>query len=295
MMTLADRTRTGTPSLAREGARRLRIGRVAKGIGVGAVIVYCLAPMYWMVVSSLRRTSDTFDNSPLPMPLSVQNYIDVFSPANNFGRALLNSLIVAGTVTMLTLVVSTLSSYALTRLTFRGRGIILALVITASMFPPVALVVPLLRLFTDVGWINTYQAMILPSMSLTLPLAVFTLTSFFRQMPEELEQAAMLDGCTKTRAFFTVILPLAAPAVFTTAILVFIAAWNEYIIALAMTNNPEVQTATVAVSLFTGISGRDTPFGTQMAAGVILTVPLIIAVLLFQRRIVAGLTAGSVK
>ncbi|MFT4218920.1 MAG: carbohydrate ABC transporter permease [Microbacterium sp.] len=276
-------------------ARSVSVARAAKAMGIVAVVVYCLAPMYWMVVSSLRRTADIFDNSFFPQPLSLENYVDVFNPANNFGRALLNSCVVAGSVTILTLVISVLSSYALTRFTFRGRGFILAFIITASMFPAIALVVPLLRLFTDVGWINTYQAMIVPSMSFSLPLAVFTLTSFFRQMPLDLEHAAMLDGCTRTRAFFSVVLPLAAPAVFTTAILVFIASWNEYIIALAMTNKPDVQTATVAVSFFTGATGRDTPFGTQMAAGVLLTVPLLIAVLLFQRRIVAGLTAGSIK
>ena len=163
------------------------------------------------------------------------------------------------------------------------------------MFPGIALVVPLLKLFTDIGWINTYQAMILPSMSFALPLAVWNLTTFFRQMPDELEQAAMVDGCTQWQAFRKVILPLAAPGVFTTAIITFIAAWNEFIIALSMTNKPDFQTAPVAISKFTGATGLRQPFGTQMAAGVIVTIPLVIMVLIFQRRIVAGLTAGGVK
>ncbi|NUR06563.1 MAG: carbohydrate ABC transporter permease [Nocardioidaceae bacterium] len=248
-----------------------------------------------MIVSSLRRTADIFDSSVLPTPPSLQNYSDVFDPVNNFSRALLNSIIVAGTTTVLVLVVGTFAAYALARLDFRGKNISLAIIISTSMFPGIALVVPLLKIFTDIGWINTYQALILPSMSFALPLAVWNLTAFFRQMPQELEQAAMVDGCTQWQAFRKVIIPLAAPGVFTTAIIAFVAAWNEYIIALTMTNKSDFFTAVVAVSQFTGTTGRDTPFGTQMAAGVILTVPLIIMVLAFQRRIVSGLTAGGVK
>jgi multiple sugar transport system permease protein len=157
------------------------------------------------------------------------------------------------------------------------------------------MVVPLFKLFTDIGWINTYQALIIPAMSFALPLAVWNLTAFFRQMPAELEEAAMIDGCTQGQAFRKVILPLAAPGVFTTAIIVFVAAWNEFIIALTMTNKADYRTAAVAVTLFTGTTGRDIPTGTIMAAGVILTIPLVIMVLIFQRRIVAGLTAGGVK
>jgi len=150
-------------------------------------------------------------------------------------------------------------------------------------------------MFINIHWINTYQAMIVPSLSFALPLAVWNLTAFFRQMPQELEQAAMVDGCTPAQAFRKVILPLAAPGVFTTAIITFIAAWNEFLIALSMTNKKSIQTANVIISQFTGTTGRDQPFGSQMAAGVVVTIPLVIAVLLFQRRIVAGLTAGGVK
>jgi multiple sugar transport system permease protein len=163
------------------------------------------------------------------------------------------------------------------------------------MFPGISLVVPLLKLFIDIKWINTYQAMIVPSLSFALPLAVWNLTAFFRQMPRELEQAAMVDGCTPAQAFRKVIIPLAAPGVFTTAIITFIAAWNEFLIALSMTNKKSVQTANVIISQFVGTTGRDQPFGSQMAAGVVVTIPLVIAVLIFQRRIVAGLTAGGVK
>jgi multiple sugar transport system permease protein len=264
-------------------------------LGILAIVIYCLAPFYWMVVSSLRRTGDIFEQTVIPQPFSLQNYADAFDPANNFGRALLNSIIVAGSVTVIVLIIGTTAAYALARLDFRGKNISLAIIIATSMFPGIAMVIPLRKVFTEIGWINTYQALILPAMSFALPLAVWLLTAFFRQMPAELEQAAMVDGCTQGQAFRKVIIPLAAPGVFTTAIITFVAAWNEFIIALSMTNKADYRTATVAVSLFTGATGRDTPFGSQMAAGVILTVPLVIMVLIFQRRIVSGLTAGGVK
>ncbi|MFE0327493.1 carbohydrate ABC transporter permease [Streptomyces sp. NPDC058960] len=264
-------------------------------VGVAAVVAYCLAPFYWMVVSSLRSNDDIFSTSLFPSPLSFDNYRAVFSPSQGFSRALLNSLIVAGITTALALLLATFTAYAMARLDFRFKRLILTLIIATSMFPVVSIVVPLLKLFTDIGWINTYQAMIVPSMSFALPLAVWNLTTFFRQMPDELEHAAMVDGCTRGQAFRRIIIPLAAPGIFTTAIITFIAAWNEFLIALSMTNKPGMQTATVAISKFSGATTYQTPFGSQMAAGVIVTIPLVIMVLLFQRRIVAGLTAGAAK
>ena len=264
-------------------------------IGVAVIVLYCLVPFFWMVVSSLRRPSDQFDNSVIPSPISFTNFTDVFKSGTGFQRGLLNSLIVAGTVTILTLVIGMVAAYTLARLEFRGKNFVLAIIIVTSMFPGISLVIPLKKLFVNIDWINTYQAMIVPSLSFALPLAVWLLTAFFRQMPRELEQAAMVDGCTPAQAFRKVILPLAAPGVFTTAIITFIAAWNEFLIALSMVNKKEFQTANVVISQFTGASGRDQPFGSQMAAGVVVTIPLVIAVLLFQRRIVAGLTAGGVK
>ncbi|MEU2655772.1 carbohydrate ABC transporter permease [Streptomyces sp. NPDC007325] len=268
---------------------------LARRAGVLTVVAYCLAPFGWMLVSSLRRPSDQFSNSPLPDPVSFDNYAAALDGRNGFVRALVNSLVVAGTTTAVTLVVAVFAGYALARLRFRGKTAVLTLVIAASMFPPITLVVPLLRVFTDIGWINTYQAMIVPGMSFALPLAVWNLTAFFRQMPAELEHAAQIDGCTPGQAFRKVILPLAAPGVFTTAILVFISAWNEYLIAVSVVNDKRMMTANVIVSLFTGQYKYDQPFGTQMAAGVVVTLPLVIAVLLFQRRIVDGLTAGGLK
>lgn len=266
-----------------------------KVIAIAAIVVYCLAPFYWMIVSSFRRTSDIFSTTPWPSPPSLENYLAVFSGHNDFARALANSAIVSGATTVLTLVFGICCGYALARLTFRGKNLVLSVIIGTSMFPGALLIVPLLKLFTQIGWINSYHAMVVPSMSFALPLAVWTLTAFFRQMPHELEQAAEIDGCTRWGAFRRVILPLAAPGLFTTAILVFFATWNEFMIAFTMISKQAMQTATVRVAQFGGASDFDTPFGTQMAAGVIVTIPLVVLVLVFQKRIVAGLTAGALK
>ncbi|MEV0398697.1 carbohydrate ABC transporter permease [Actinoallomurus sp. NPDC050550] len=277
------------------GREPVSLRKVLSYLGMIVVALYCLAPFYWMVVSAFRRPEDQFDNSPIPAPFSIKNFTAVFKPDVGFGRALLNSLVVAGSTTVLTLVVGTFTAYALARLDFRFKNITLGIIVATSMFPTISLLVPLLHLFTDIKWINTYQAMILPSLSFSLPLAVWNLTAFFRQMPFELEYAAMVDGCTRGQAFRKIIVPLAAPGVFTTAIIAFIAAWNEFMIALSMVNKKEMQTATVSISKFTGAYGFDQPFGTQMAAGVLVTVPLVIVVLILQRRIIAGLTSGGVK
>ncbi|TYK46048.1 carbohydrate ABC transporter permease [Actinomadura decatromicini] len=263
--------------------------------GGALVVAYCLAPFYWMTISAFRRPQDQFDNSIVPTRGSWENFSAVFSGGEGFGRALLNSLVVAGATTALTLLIGTCAAYALARLRFRGKNAVLGLIVAATMFPGISQLVPLLKLFTEIGWINTYQAMVLPSLGFALPLSVWLLTAFFRQLPEELEQAAMVDGCTRAQAFRKIIVPLAAPGVFTTAIVTFIATWNEFLIALSMVNDRDMRTATVAISTFTGASGFDQPFGTQMAAGAVVTVPLVAVVLVFQRRIVAGLTAGGVK
>lgn len=281
---------------------RARFGVVASYVGMGLIVLYCILPFYWMVVSSLRQPTEGRSTEFLPNPVSVQNFIGVFAAGNNFGRSLVNSVIVSGVTTILTLVFGIVAAYALARLQFRGKGAVLWVIMACSMFPLIILIPPLLKMFSSTEpftwfpyWINTYQAVIIPGLSFGLPLAVWNLTAFFKQLPVELEQAAMVDGCTPGVAFRKVILPLAAPGVFTTAIIVFIGAWNEFLVALTFLPAPSKQTATVAISKFTGATGFDTPYGTIMAAGVVVTVPLLIAVLIFQRRIVAGLTAGGVK
>ena len=277
------------------------LSKVGIFVGMAFIIIYCIAPFYWMVVSSLRLPTMGRDTSFWPNPVSFDNFPAVFDPRNGFGRALVNSVIVSLTTTLLTLLLGILGAYALARLRFRFKGLVLAIIIGCSMFPGITLLIPLFKMFTGaypwmpINWMNTYQALIIPSLSFGLPLCVWNLTAFFRQLPVELEQAAMVDGCTPGQAFRRIILPLAAPGVFTTAIITFIAVWNEFMIALTFGTQQDMYTAVVSISKFTGAYGFDTPWGTIMAAGVLVTVPLIIGVLIFQRRIVAGLTAGGVK
>lgn len=264
-------------------------------VALAALIVFCLAPFAWMFITSLKGPDEIFDNALVPQNPTLENYFAVFGAQNTFVLALRNSFIVASCVTIIALFFGVTAAYAIARLEFRGKNLVLGLFLATSMFPGVAILTPLFQLFADLGWINTYQAMIVPNISFALPLGVYILVSFFRAMPWELEEAARIDGCTPAQAFRRVILPLAVPGVFTTAILVFISAWNEFMIANAMTQTPAAQPVTVAIAQFTGASMYDKPYGTQMAAGVIVTVPLIILVLVFQRRIVSGLTAGGVK
>lgn len=263
-------------------------------LGVAFIILYCLAPFYWMIVSSLKA-NPLLDQALVPTSPTLANYKEVFSSENNFQYALRNSVIVAGTTTILALLIGVFSAYALARLQFRAKKLVLGAVLATAMFPLIALLTPLFQLFSDLGLIDTYTPMIISDISFTLPLAIYVLTSFFSEMPWELEMAAKVDGATPGQAFRKVIVPLAAPGVFTSAIIVFIAAWNEFLIAFTMTQTLRAEPVTVSIAKFTGASKFEQPFGTIMAAGVLVTIPLVIVVLIFQRRIVAGLTAGGVK
>ena len=284
-------------TLAKTRARRRRAAGSAARTAVQAalIVIWCLLPFYWMIVTAFRDVQYTFEANPLPDHVTLNNFYTAFDPANNqLGLGLANSLFIGSTVTVIALVVGVFAAYALARLTFPGKGLVMGFVLGASMFPGVALLTPLFGLFTDIGWAGTYQALIIPYISGALPLTVYTLNSFFREMPWELEEAARIDGCTSAQAFRIVSLPLAAPAVFTTAILAFIASWNEYLLASVLHSN-QTQTVTTVIGQFTGSQPHQVPYTATMAAGVVVTVPLIILVLIFQRRIVAGLTAGGVK
>jgi multiple sugar transport system permease protein len=263
-------------------------------LGVAFIAVYCLAPFYWMIVSSLKA-NPLLDTALWPKNPSLVNYREVFSSQNNFQYALRNSVIIAGTTTILALLIGVFAAYALARLQFRSKMIVLGAVLATAMFPLIAVLTPLFQLFSNLGWIDTYPPMIISDISFTLPLSIYVLTTFFAEMPWELEMAAKVDGATPGQAFRKVIIPLAAPGVFTSAIIVFIAAWNEFLIAYTMTQTLASEPVTVAIAKFTGASKFEQPFGTIMAAGVLVTIPLVIMVLFFQRRIVAGLTAGGVK
>lgn len=265
-------------------------------ISAAVILIWCLLPFYWMIVTAFRDVGYTFDPTPFFAHVTLDNFKTAFSASlgNHLGRALLNSLFVSVVTTLIALLFGVFAAYALARLNFRGKFLVLGLILGASMFPGVAIVTPLFQLFGTLNWIGTYQALIIPNISFVLPLTVYTLTSFFREMPWELEEAARIDGCTQGQAFRKVIMPLAAPAVFTTAILAFIAAWNEYLIASILTSDA-TQTVTVAIANFAGAQAHQEPYTAVMAAGTVVTIPLVVLVLIFQRKIVAGLTAGAVK
>ncbi|WP_028475830.1 carbohydrate ABC transporter permease [Nocardia sp. CNY236] len=273
-----------------------RLGSVRLYLGAAIVLVWGMAPFYWMAVTAFRDPEHTFDNTPWPTHLTLENFRNAFdtSRGNDFGRALVNSVFIGSATTVIALLIGVLAAYALARLTFRGKYLVSGLILAASMFPVVVLVTPLFQLFTDLGWIGEYQAMIIPNISFVLPLTVYILASFFADLPWELEEAARIDGATKMQAFRLIMLPLAAPAVFTTAILAFIAAVNEYLLARLLSSD-ETEPITVAVARFSGNNPLVEPYAAIMAAGTLVTVPLVIMVLLFQRRIISGLTAGGVK
>jgi len=271
-------------------------GVVGSWASIVIILVWCLSPFYWMVVMAFRKPEYALDTTLYPNHLTLSNFRYAFNTTNNhFGRALVNGVIIGVAVTALGMAVGVFAAYAMARLQFRFKYVILGAVLAASMFPGVAILTPLFQLFANWGWLGTYQGLIVPQISGALPLAVFVLTSFFTDMPWELEQAARVDGATPGQAFRLVILPLAAPALFTCAILIFLGVWNEYLLSSVLYNgNDNVAPPTVALAKFTA-GPHVIPYTQTMAAGLIVVIPLVIVVLLCQRRIVSGLTAGGVK
>jgi len=276
---------------------RKPLGRtVGTYLGAVAILVWGLAPFYWMVVTAFRDNHYTFSGNPLPSHLTTDNFSEALSTStgNDFLHAIVNSLVIGAVTTAAALVFGVFTAYALARVDFRGKFLVTGVILAASMFPGVALVTPLFQLFTDIGWIGTYRALIIPNISFALPLTIYTLTSFFNDLPWELEEAARVDGASRGQAFVKIILPLAAPALFTTAILAFITTWNEFLLSNQLSNR-STEPVTVAIARFAGVDPYTQPYAAIMAAGTLVTVPLVIMVLVFQRRIVSGLTAGGLK
>jgi multiple sugar transport system permease protein len=275
-----------------------RGAKIRMYLGLSVLIIWGLAPFYWMVATAFRPVGNTFETTLWPSPMTLDNFKTAFSTdrGNHFAAALGHSVIIGIATTAVGLLVGVFAAYALARLQFPGKYIVLGIILGASMFPGVALVTPLFEMFSNFGWLTgaNYQALIIPNISFALPLTIYTLTAFLSEMPWELEESARIDGCTPGQAFRKIMLPLAAPGLFTTAILCFIGAWNEYLLAQQF-STAQTQTVTVAIAQFTGAQPHQEPYTAVMAAGTIVTVPLIIMVLIFQRAIVSGLTAGGVK
>lgn len=274
------------------GAERLE--RWWWGAGSTVVVVYALIPVVWLVSLSLKRSVDLSDRHFLPQQISLEHYAAVVQNPQ-FSAALWNSIGIAGISTLAAVLLGMFAAYAIVRLQFPGRRWILAAALSIAMFPPVSIIGPLFNLWRTLGLYDTWAGLILPYMTFTLPLAIWTLAAFFREIPWDLDKAARVDGATPLQAFVRVIVPLAAPGVFTAAILVFMFAWNDFLFAISLTSTNNARTVPAAIAFFTGSSQFEQPTGSIAAASVIVTLPIIIVVLVFQRRIVAGLTLGAVK
>jgi trehalose/maltose transport system permease protein len=269
-------------------------GRVGFVALVGVIAAFALFPFYYAVLTSLRSGTDLFRISYFPTALDFSNYASVFE-RQPFGRNILNSVVVAGLVVGLSLILGVTAAYAFARIDFRGRSALLFTILAVSMFPQVAVLSGMFELIRALGLYNTLPGLALANLMLTLPFTVWVLTTFMRELPREIEEAALVDGATPWVTVRRVFLPLMAPAAVTTGLLAFIASWNEFLFALTFTLSNERRTVPVAIALMSGSTAYELPWGAIMAASVIVTVPVVVLVLIFQRKIVAGLTSGAVK
>ena len=275
-----------------------KTGKTGIGTWVGfiAILVWCLLPVAWILSLSFKSLEETQAGSPqfLPKDFTTSNYSAILDNGD-FTRALINSFGIAMIATVLSVIFATLAAYAIARLEFKGKRLVLSMALAIAMFPVVSLVGPLFDMWRTVGLFNTWPGLIIPYMTFTLPLAIWTLSAFFREIPWEMEQAAQVDGATSWQAFRKVIVPLAAPGVFTAAILTFFFAWNEFVLAISLTSTTASRTVPAQMSFFVGPDPFNPPYAQLATASVIVTIPVIIIVLLFQRKIVSGLTSGAVK
>lgn len=273
------------------GPRRNRAFWVAGSV---VIVVYALTPIAWIVSLSLKSGSTVTDGRFFPRHITFQNYSSIFR-TGQFTLPLRNSVGIAVLATFFAVLLATFAAYAIARLNFPGKKLVLTGALAIAMFPPISIIGPLFNMWRSIHLYDTWPGLIIPYMTFTLPLAIWTLSAFFREIPWELEQAAQVDGATPFQAFRKVVAPLAAPGVFTAAILVFFFAWNDFLFSISLTSTDNSRTVPAALAFFTGNSQFEQPTGSIAAAAVIVTVPIVILVLIFQRRIVAGLTAGSVK
>ena len=276
------------------GSGRAALNSVLFYVFLVLFVLVSVFPLVWIFKMSIITRSELFASPPTFIPNNVvgQNYGTIFGDPS-FQQALINSTIISSVTTVVCLFFGSIAAYAIARLRFRFKSAVMTLILAISFFPAVAIIAPLFIQYSKVGIVNTYWAAIITDTVFALPLTVWLLVAFFKELPKDLEEAAKVDGATTIQAFRKVIVPLAAPGVFTTAILTFIFAWNEFLFANTFLFTPETQPVTVVIPNFA--SQYTTDYGAQAAAAVVVTVPLVIMVLIFQRRIVSGLTAGAVK
>ncbi len=263
-------------------------------LAFAVVVVVSLVPVFWLVMLSLKTPASATDGSFIPHHWTLHNYKDIFTQSV-FTAALRNSIGIGLISTALAVLLASSAAYAIARLDFPGKQTILAVALMVTLFPQVSLVGPLYNLWRQIGLFDTWPGLIIPYLTFALPLAIYVLSTFFREIPWELEQAAQIDGATPFQAFTKVIAPLAAPGLATTFIIVFLICWNDFVFAISLTATNAAKTVPAAIAQFPGVSQFTQPIGDIAAAAVVVTVPVMVLVLLFQRRIVAGLTAGAVK
>ncbi len=263
-------------------------------LAILVVAVFSLVPVVWIVMLSLKTSASATDGSFIPHHWTLSNYSDIFK-LGTFTDALRNSIGIGLIATSLAVILASSAAYAIARLDFPGKAAILAVSLGVAVFPQISLVGPLYNLWRQIGLYDTWPGLIIPYMTFALPLSIFVLSAFFREIPWELEQAAQVDGATPFQAFRKIIVPLATPGIVTTYIIVFIICWNDFVFAISLTSTTAAQTVPAAISTFPGVSQFTVPYGDIAAAAVVVTVPVMVLVLLFQRRIVSGLTAGAVK
>jgi trehalose/maltose transport system permease protein len=268
--------------------------RIGLGVAAIAIVVYALTPVVWIASLSFKQGDDINNQRFWPTQWSWENYSTVFK-TDLFTSALRNSIGIALIATAISVVLAMLAAYAVTRLDFLGKRYVLNIALAVTVFPAISIATPLFNLWRTIGLYDTWAGLIIPYLSLTLPLSMWTLSSFFREIPWELEQAAQVDGATTLQAFRRVLVPLAAPGVFTTAILAFFIAWNDFVFGITLTSTNNARTVPAALAFFSGDSQFQQPTAAISAAAVIVTIPVVVLVLIFQRRIVAGLTSGAVK
>jgi multiple sugar transport system permease protein len=262
-----------------------------------AVVAFAMIPVLWIMSLSFKTPATVGDGRLIPKEWTLENYKGLFEGGwdSPLLRPLINSILIALIATIIAVTLASFAAYAIARLNFPGKAIVLGGALAVSMFPPISVVGPLFDMWRALGLYDTYPGLIIPYLTFALPLAIYILVAFFREIPWDLEEAAQVDGATPFQAFRRIIFPLAAPGVFTAAILVFIFAWNDFVFAISLTSSNASRTVPAAIAFFTGDSQFTAPTGNIAAAAVLVTIPIIIFVLIFQRRIVAGLTAGAVK
>jgi multiple sugar transport system permease protein len=293
---------TGQPTAAREDSRaaqargpeRRWLKPVLLWTAVVLILIFCLFPFYWLINVSLKTGPDLSGAELVPPNPTLDNYQSIFEDAD-FTKALRNSVGITTITTLLALLFGSFAAYALARLRFPRKFLLLAVILSITTFPPIAIAAPLFKLWTEFGLYNTWAGLIIPNLTFALPLCIYILASFFREIPKELEEAALVDGATHFQAFRKIVLPLAAPGLVTAGLLTAFFVWNEFLLAITLTSSPAARPVPAAIAFFTGSQRFEVPLGTISAASVVITIPLVALVIIFQKRIVAGLTSGAVK